>query len=110
MPSYFQWRYVVEVPQDNDWVWVDSYDDMESAIKDADSRPSARVRQFKTTIFTESKEATVSNLTTTDSTVPVIPFFCPSHPSEKAQALKTSEPLCKECHKPMFQGAGVREL
>lgn len=92
----------------NEWRSVNNYDDKEAAIKDADGRPNARVRQFKTTVFTEDKVTKeVEETKPTSNLVPIVSFFCPSHPENVARAFATSNPKCSQCHKEMFKGSGT---
>ena len=107
MPSYYEWRYVVEVEVGPDsWRSIDNYDSKEEAIKAAkDDSRKARVRAFKTTIFTQD-EVLVPESTpyVVPEVVATVDFFCPSHPTETSKALKTSTVRCKQCHQQMFEG------
>lgn len=117
MASYFEWRFVVEEETSPDiWRSTSSHDNVEQAVQAAkDSTRKARVRQFKTTFFTEEPEAEqpasdfFEKLDTTkwETNVPLVSFFCPAHPDSKVKALETSLPRCPTCHQEMFQGDGT---
>ncbi len=116
MPSFFEWRYVVETSKDGgeNWTYNDSpFDDQEQAIAHAKTLPKpVRVRQFCTTIYTkEGRDIQPRETNHPDSgIVPTVPWYCPSHPTITAQALETSQPRCKTCHQVMFQGDGTEEI
>lgn len=107
MASYYEWRYVVEEETGPDeWVSTSNHESKDEAIKVAkDNTRRSRVRAFKTTIISngpsKSERAVVSE---TSTLVETVPFFCPTHPNEVANSFATSEPNCKLCRKPMFQG------
>ena len=112
MPSYFEWRYVVEVElKPGEWAYTNTYDDVVQATNDAkEEKRNSRVRQFKTTYFTEEnvlKEQVAVSAESTSSLVPLVPFFCPACPGHIINAYKTSEPRCPNCHKEMFRGRGM---
>ena len=111
MPSFFEWRYVIETSKDGkNWTYQDSpYEDQEQAIAACKELkvPNKRVRSFKVTVFKDAVEleaTTVHNNDTTKQLVPFVPWFCITHPTETVSALETSSPRCPTCHQTMFQG------
>lgn len=121
MPSFMEWRYVVETSKDGvNWTYNDApFDDKAQAIVFCVNLkvPNKRVRQFKVTTFRqEVKEVSdrdhdIEHGTyVAEATVPTVSWFCPTHPDQTMKAFATSQPRCKECKQVMFQGDGAQPI